>query len=150
MCAFLIGESINDSLHVGSRYSFMTEVSNDAYKNPSFLGDGRSRQEIPCQFSFKTGIWNFQTDLYSQVNCFLPSWSNLLREKWYWDLENASECCLYLKSKCLKLCIEGFSNIIIFECIYHNLCNCRMKGYFEWAVQPRTLNESGILMQDDS
>lgn len=45
MSAFLIGESINDSLHVGSRYSFMTEVSNDAYKNPSFLGDGRSRQE---------------------------------------------------------------------------------------------------------
>lgn len=34
--SFLIGENMNDSLHIGSGYSLMTKMLNNEYKIPLF------------------------------------------------------------------------------------------------------------------
>lgn len=55
---------MNDSLHVGSGYSFMTEMFNNTYKNPSFLGDGEEEARNPMTIqSFRAGIWSYQAGL---------------------------------------------------------------------------------------
>lgn len=57
VCSFLIGENINDSLHISSGYAFMTEMFNDAY----LLGDGKEEARNPMAIqSFRTDTWNFQ------------------------------------------------------------------------------------------
>lgn len=72
ICPSLIDENINESLCICSGYLLMTEMLNNEYKYPSFLGDGKEEAKNPMTIEFQN--WYLElldSDLQSQFNCFL-------------------------------------------------------------------------------
>lgn len=53
VCPSLIGENSNESLCIRLGYSLMTEMLNNEYKDPSFLGDGKEDMRNPMTIEFQ-------------------------------------------------------------------------------------------------